>query len=75
VVVCIDNRYSIVFNKAPDPDWTPFSQFSGSKRVKMTYKNRKKLRNFMFFCAGCSLFLWVEGFPVAWKFFMEARDE
>jgi hypothetical protein len=28
---------------------------SGSRRAKMTYKNRKKLRNFMLRSTGCSL--------------------
>jgi hypothetical protein len=34
---------------------------SGSRRAKMTQKSRKKLRNFMFGSAGCSL-LRAEGF-------------
>jgi hypothetical protein len=34
---------------------------SGSRRAKMTHKNRKKYRNFMFWSAGCSL-LRAEGF-------------
>ena len=34
---------------------------SGSRRVKMTHKNRKKLINFIFRSAGCSL-LRAEGF-------------
>ncbi len=40
----------------------PYSE-SGSwtRRVKMTHKSRKKLRNFMFWSAGCSL-LRAEGF-------------
>ena len=33
----------------------------GSRRAKMTHKSRKKLRNFMFWSAGCSL-LRAEGF-------------
>ncbi len=34
---------------------------SGYRRAKMTHKNRKKVRNFMLWSAGCSL-LRVEGF-------------
>jgi hypothetical protein len=45
-----------------------FNQFSGSRRAKMTHKNRKKLIYFMLLSAGCSL-LRAEGFPVAWKSF------
>ncbi len=41
----------------PDPD----SQ-SGSRRAKMTHKDRKKSINFIFLSAGCSL-LRAEGFP------------
>jgi hypothetical protein len=40
----------------PDPD----SQ-SGSRREKMTHKNRRKLINFIFLSDGCSL-LSAEGF-------------
>jgi hypothetical protein len=39
---------------------------SGSRRAKITHKNRKKLRNFMFKSSGCSL-LRAEG-----KLFIEA---
>ncbi len=34
---------------------------NGSRRAKITHKNRKKLRNFMFWSTGCSP-LWAEGF-------------
>jgi hypothetical protein len=46
---------------------------SGSRRAKMTHKNRKKLRNCMFESAGCSL-LRAEAFfcTVAWTSFVEA---
>ncbi len=40
--------------------WHPGSG-SGSRRAKMTHKNRKKYRIFMFWSAGCSL-LRAEGF-------------
>ncbi len=43
-----------------DPDLDAESG-SGSRRAKMTHKNRKKLRNFMFWSAWCSL-LRAEGF-------------
>jgi hypothetical protein len=43
-----------------DPD--PHSNSgSGSRRAKMTHKNRKKSRIFMFFSSGCSL-LRADGF-------------
>ncbi len=54
-----------------------FNQVCGSgfgfRRAKITHKNRKKLRNFMFGSAGCSL-LRAESFSctVAWASFMEA---
>jgi hypothetical protein len=38
-----------------------FGSRSGSSRAKVAHKNRKKLRNFMFRSAGCSL-LRAEGF-------------
>ncbi len=35
--------------RSVDPDPDPYSESgSGSKRAKITYKSRKKLRNFMF---------------------------
>ncbi len=37
------------FGSGFHPDWTQ------SRRTKMTHKNLKKLRNFMFWSAGCSL--------------------
>ncbi len=42
----------------PDPD---SESASGSRRAKMTHKNRKKFRNFIFWGAGCS-FWKPEGF-------------
>jgi hypothetical protein len=48
-----------------------FESRSESKRAKMTHKNRKKLRNFMFWSAGCSL-LRAKASPVARLSFMEA---
>jgi hypothetical protein len=42
----------------PNPHWF---WSAGSGRAKMTHKNRKKLRNLMFWSAGCSL-LRAEGF-------------
>ncbi len=46
--------------RVSDPD--PYSESgSRSRRAKMTHKSRKKLRNFMFWSAGCSL-LRAEGF-------------
>ncbi len=46
--------------RSVDPD--PYSESgSGSTRAKMTHKSRKKLRNLMFWSAGCSL-LRAEGF-------------
>ncbi len=45
-----------------DPDPEPHSNSgSGSRRTKMTHKNRKKSRIFMFLSTGCSL-LKAEGF-------------
>jgi hypothetical protein len=47
-----------------DPDPDPHSNCgsgSGSRRAKMTHKNRKKSRIFMFLSTGCSL-LRAEGF-------------
>jgi hypothetical protein len=44
----------IKFNRVPESG-------SGSRRAKMTYKNIKKLINFVFWRAGCSLFK-AEGF-------------
>ncbi len=46
---------------------------SWSRRAKMTHESRKKLRNFMFWSAGCSL-LRAEGLLLylSWKSFMEA---
>jgi hypothetical protein len=45
-----------------DPDPRSVDQSgSGSRRIKMTRKSRKKLRNFMFSSAGCFL-LRAEGF-------------
>jgi hypothetical protein len=51
-----------------DPDshgsaliWVFAGSGSGSRRAKMNYKYRKKLRIFMFWSAGCS-FLKAEGF-------------
>jgi hypothetical protein len=45
-----------------DPDPDPHSNYgSGSRRAKMTHKNRKNYRIFMFCSAGCSL-LRAEGF-------------
>ncbi len=46
--------------RSVDPDSESESR-SGSRRAKMTYKNRKKLRNFMLWSAGRSL-LRAEGF-------------
>ncbi len=53
----------------PDPDT---QSGSGSRRAKMTHKNRKKLKNFIFKCwmfsfEGCILL------PVAWTSFKEAK--
>ncbi len=49
----------------PDPDWIRIQwngvPGSGSRREKMTYKNRKKFIIFIFLSAGCSL-LRIEGF-------------
>jgi hypothetical protein len=42
----------------PDPQ---FECGSGPRRAKMTHKNRKKSRIFMFLCTGCSL-VKAEGF-------------
>jgi hypothetical protein len=44
--------------KSVDPD---SKSGSGFRRAKITHKNRKKLRNFMFLSARCSL-LRAEGF-------------
>jgi hypothetical protein len=44
----------------PDPHSNCGSR-SGSRRAKMTHKNRKKARIFMFLSTGCSL-LRAEGF-------------
>jgi hypothetical protein len=44
----------------PDPH-SNFGSGSGSRRAKMTHKNRKKSRIFMFLSTGCSL-LRAEGF-------------
>jgi hypothetical protein len=47
-----------------DPDSDPHSNCgsgSGSRRAKMTHKNRKNSRIFMFLSTGCSL-LRAEGF-------------
>jgi hypothetical protein len=43
----------------------------GSRRAKMTRKNREKLRNFMF-CVTNVLFWRMKASPVAWTSFMEA---
>jgi hypothetical protein len=55
-----------------DPDPDPHTNCgSGSRRAKMTQKNRKKDRIFIFWSAGCSL--WgLKASPVAWASFMEA---
>jgi hypothetical protein len=45
----------------PDPYPDPHGSASESKRTKMTHKNRKKSRIFMFLSPGCSL-LRAEGF-------------
>jgi hypothetical protein len=44
---------------------------SGSRRTKMTLKNIKKWRNFMFWSVNV-LFLGLKAFLVAWTSFMEA---
>ncbi len=49
-----------------DPHWLR-SAGSGSTGAKMTHKIRKKLRNFIFWSAGCSL-LRDEGFPCSLNF-------
>jgi hypothetical protein len=54
--------------RSVDPD--PNSE-SGSRRAKMTHKSRTKLRNFMFWRAGCSL-LRAEGFFCNLAPFVEA---
>jgi hypothetical protein len=53
------------FNQVSGPGWR-FGIRIGIRNPDMIFKNRKKLRNFMFGSAGCSLF-----FPVAWTSFME----
>ncbi len=45
----------------PDPDGSALIWVAGSRRAKMTHKNRKKYRIFMFWSAGSSL-LKAEGF-------------
>ncbi len=60
---------SRVSDPYPDPHPDPHASAliwvagsgSGSRRAKMTHKNRKKYRIFMFWSAGCSLFR-TEGF-------------
>jgi hypothetical protein len=44
---------------------------SGSRMTKMTHKNRKKSRIFMFLSTRCSL-LRAEGFSCSWASFMVA---
>jgi hypothetical protein len=52
-------------SQAPDPD----SQSGpGSRRAKMTHKKRKKLINFIFWSAACSL-LRAEGFSYSLEVF------
>jgi hypothetical protein len=52
----------MVLYRVSDPDPYPDSNCgSGSRRAKMTHKNRKMSRIFMFLSTGCSL-LRAEGF-------------
>jgi hypothetical protein len=74
-------RYSSVSD--PDPDWirigSGFHQvsWSGSRRPKMTHRNKKKLRNFMFWFEVLIVLFWgLIAFSVAWTSFMDAyRDK
>ncbi len=59
---------SLRFLNVVDPD-SVGSEF-GSRRAKMTHKNKKKLKNFMFWSAG-----WMKAFPVAWTFFCRGVGE
>jgi hypothetical protein len=57
----VDNKSALFARTSvSDPD-SIRSVDPGSKKTKMTHKSRKKLRNFMFWSAGCSL-LRAEGF-------------
>jgi hypothetical protein len=67
-------RNTRVSDRDPYPDgsaliWVAGSG-SGSRRAKMTHKNRKKYRMFMFWSAGCSL-LRTEGFSCSLGVFYE----
>ncbi len=57
----------------PDPHWF-WSAGSGSRRAKITYKNRKKLKNFKFEVLNV-LFWGLKASTVAGTSFYESRDK
>jgi hypothetical protein len=68
---------SIRLGRVSDPDPDPHGSAlicvagSGSRRAKITHKNRKKSRILMFLSTGCSL-LRAEGFSCSLGVLMEA---